>query len=158
MSCCSSMCNGRSWSIHESNTLACRAIVAFQKLSLVKSSNLLTIGLVWSGCAYYLIKRPLISEYLRSPWKNGGRVEVSQILVEIDNEIARLQQARDLLAGKNTKSGTRAPYGAAKKATKVRAKRKLSPEGRRKIAEAMKRRWAERRKEMAAKAPKSAKA
>lgn len=85
-------------------------------------------------------------------------MEVSQILVEIDNEIARLQQARDLLAGKNTKSGTRAPYGAAKKATKVRAKRKLSPEGRRKIAEAMKRRWAERRKEMAAKAPKSAKA
>ena len=26
-------------------------------------------------------------------------MEVSQILVEIDNEIARLQQARDLLAG-----------------------------------------------------------
>jgi hypothetical protein len=85
-------------------------------------------------------------------------VEVRQILVEIDNEIARLQQARDLLAGKNTKSGTRRGYGAGKKATKVRTKRKLSPEGRRKIAEAMKRRWAERRKEIAAKASKSAKA
>jgi len=85
-------------------------------------------------------------------------VEVSQILVEIDNEIARLQQVRDLLAGSNAKSGKRGAYGAAKKATKVRTRRKLSPEGRRKIAEAMKRRWAERRKEIAAKASKSAKA
>ena len=85
-------------------------------------------------------------------------MEVSQILVEIDNEIARLQQVRDLLAGKNTKSGTRRGYGSGKKVVKVRAKRKLSPEGRRKIAEAMKRRWAERRKEVAAKASKSTKA
>ena len=85
-------------------------------------------------------------------------MEVSQILVEIDNEIARLQQARDLLAGKITEGGKRGGYGAGKKAAKVRAKRKLSPEGRRKIAEAMKRRWAERRKEVAAKASKSTKA
>lgn len=85
-------------------------------------------------------------------------MQVSEILIEIDNEIARLQQARDLLAGRNASGARRGGYAAAKKTTKVRTKRKLSPEGRRKIAEAMKRRWAERRKEVAAKAAKSTKA
>jgi hypothetical protein len=78
-------------------------------------------------------------------------------VVEIDNEIARLQQARDLLTGKSTRGAKRGPYAAGRKA-KGPAKRKLSPEGRRKIAEAMKRRWAERRKEIAAKSAKSTKA
>jgi len=36
---------------------------------LTKSSNLLTMGLVWIGCDYYLIKRPLISVYFRSSLK-----------------------------------------------------------------------------------------
>ena len=85
-------------------------------------------------------------------------MQVSQILVEIDNEISRLQQARDLLAGANARGPRKGSYGAAKKAAKATGRRKLSPEGRRKIAEAMKRRWAERRKEQAAKATKSAKA
>ena len=84
-------------------------------------------------------------------------MQVSQIVLEIDNEIARLQQARDLLAGQGTTVSRRGGY-AATKSTKGRAKRKLSPEGRRKIAEAMKRRWAERRKELAAKSAKSSKA
>jgi hypothetical protein len=92
------------------------------------------------------------------PQADGGKVQVSQILIEIDGEIARLQQARDLLAGSNAKVGKRRGRAAAKKAAKAPAKRKLSPEGRRKIAEAMKRRWAERRKELAAKSAKSAKA
>ena len=79
-------------------------------------------------------------------------MQVSQILVEIDNEIARLQQARNLLAGVSVR-GAKRGKAAAKRAP---SKRKMSAEGRRKIAEAMKRRWAERRKE--AKAAKAAKA
>jgi hypothetical protein len=85
-------------------------------------------------------------------------VEVSQILVEIDNEISRLQQARDLLSGSNARGPRKGSYGAAKKTAKAPVRRKLSPEGRAKIAAAMKRRWAERRKEQAAKPAKSAKA
>lgn len=84
-------------------------------------------------------------------------MQVSQILLEIDSEIARLQQARDLLAGGSVVKRGR-PSGAAaaaKASAKAETKRKLSPEGRRKIAEAMKRRWAERRKEAAAKSVKS---
>ena len=81
-------------------------------------------------------------------------MQVSQILVEIDNEIARLQQARNLLAGDSVR-GTRRGKAAVKRKP---SKRGMSPEGRRKIAEAMKRRWAERRKESSAKAAKTAKA
>jgi hypothetical protein len=85
-------------------------------------------------------------------------VEVKEILAEIDREIARLQQARTLLAG-----GTvRKPRGPNKKSATVVAavaasapkKRKLTPDGRKRIAEAMKRRWAERKKQAAAKASK----
>ena len=82
-------------------------------------------------------------------------MQVSEILLEIDKEIARLQQVRALLAGE-----TPAPRrGRKKKATasapaKKAGKRKLSPEGRKRIAEAMKRRWAERKKLQAAKATK----
>ena len=75
-------------------------------------------------------------------------MQVSQILVEIDNEIARLQQARNLLAGQSVR-GAKRGRAAAKRAP---SKRRMSAEGRRKIAEAMKRRWAERRKEASAKA------
>ncbi len=69
---------------------------------------------------------------------------VSEILAQIDSEIAQLQQARALLAGaaiapKKTKA---AP--AAKKPG--RKKRNLTPEGRKRIAEAVKRRWAEQKK------------
>jgi hypothetical protein len=72
-------------------------------------------------------------------------VGVSEILAQIDQEIAQLQHARALLAGK--------PTSASKKASVVLAavktgkkKRNLSPEGRKRIAEAVKRRWAEKKK------------
>jgi hypothetical protein len=82
-------------------------------------------------------------------------VQVSQILTEIDQEIARLQQARNLLAGGSDHSPSR---GAGKTSSPaVKGPRKLSAEGRRKIAEAMKRRWIERRKQAAAKGGKSEK-
>lgn len=91
-------------------------------------------------------------------------MEVSTILSAIDAEIAKLQQARALLAGSTaTKAGRGRPKGSkntitvsvplkpagakAPKAVKaIKGKRQLSPEGRKAIADAMKRRWAERRK------------
>jgi len=81
-------------------------------------------------------------------------VQVSEILSEIDKEIARLQQVRSLLAGETpkTRRGQKKSAASAPAAAKKAAKRKLSPEGRKRIAEAMKRRWAERKKQQAAKA------
>jgi hypothetical protein len=90
-------------------------------------------------------------------------VEVSHIIAEIDAQISKLQQARELLSGTTAKAskGPGRPKGSknAKLAnTTVAAprKRKLSPEGRKRIADAMKRRWAERRK-LAAKSTSAAK-
>ena len=78
-------------------------------------------------------------------------MEVNRIIAEIDAQISKLQQARELLAGtaKVGKKGPGRPKGSKNSkpaAKKARTKRKLSPEGRKRIAEAMKRRWAERRK------------
>jgi len=78
-------------------------------------------------------------------------VEVSRIIAEIDLQISKLQQARELLSGTTatTGKGPGRPKGS-KNAKPAKAgashKRKLSPEGRKRIADAMKRRWAERRK------------
>ena len=88
-------------------------------------------------------------------------MEVSRIIAEIDTQISKLQQARELLSGTITTSkGPGRPKGSknAKATTKIAApsKRRLSPEGRKRIADAMKRRWAERRK-LAAKANSAAK-
>jgi hypothetical protein len=82
----------------------------------------------------------------------GGIVQVSEILVEIDKEIARLQQVRALLAGETPKArrGRKKKVVASAPAKKA-TKRRLSPEGRKSIADAMKRRWAERKKQQAAK-------
>jgi hypothetical protein len=83
-------------------------------------------------------------------------VQVSEILLEIDKEIARLQQVRGLLAGETPKAsrGRKKSVTSASAPAKKAAKRKLSPEGRKRIAEAMKRRWAERKKQQASKAAK----
>jgi hypothetical protein len=83
-------------------------------------------------------------------------MEVSRIIAEIDAEISKLQQARQLLSGTTVAEpgkGRGRPKGTKNvKATSPAApssKRKLSPEGRKRIADAMKRRWAERRKQAA---------
>jgi len=79
-------------------------------------------------------------------------VGVSEILTQIDHEIAQLQRARTLLAGGvavRPKKVATAP--ATKKPTKKKKKRNLSPEGRKRIAEAVKRRWAEQKKAAAGK-------
>jgi hypothetical protein len=75
-------------------------------------------------------------------------VGVSEILAQIDREIAQLQQARSLLSGKAAKAPKKAAAApAAKKPVKKRKKkRNLTPEGRKRIAEAVKRRWAEQKK------------
>jgi hypothetical protein len=74
-------------------------------------------------------------------------VGVSEILSQIDREIAQLQQARVLLGGgaaSASKKGKVATAPAAKKT--VKKKRNLTPEGRKRIAEAVKRRWAAQKK------------
>lgn len=72
---------------------------------------------------------------------------VSEILAQIDREIAQLQHARSLLGGKSAAKTKRGPGRPPKKATvKKKKKRNLTPEGRRRIAEAVKRRWAEQKK------------
>jgi hypothetical protein len=80
-------------------------------------------------------------------------MQVSEILSEIDNEIARLQEARRLLAGESsgaTRTRGRKPAAAAAAAPKKRRRRrKLTPEGRKKLSEALKARWAERKKKAA---------
>lgn len=71
---------------------------------------------------------------------------IKDLLAQIDIEIARLEQARSLLAagdkpeirrGRPTKTSEVSPAG--KPAKKMR---NLTPEGRARIAEAVKRRWA----------------
>ena len=82
-------------------------------------------------------------------------MEVSRIIDEIDAQIAKLQQARALLADTNAQTlrrGAGRPKSsktAAAPAAASTRKRKLSPEGRKRIADAMKKRWAERRKQNA---------
>lgn len=83
-------------------------------------------------------------------------MEVSRIIAEIDAQISKLQQARELLSGSNGKAtkGPGRPKGSKNAKTAAAPagaprKRKLSPEGRKRIADAMKRRWAERRKQAA---------
>jgi hypothetical protein len=80
-------------------------------------------------------------------------VAVSGIIAEIDAEIAKLQQARSLLAGTfSERTGRGRPKGSKNVKTApstTTTKRKLSPEGRKRIADAMKKRWADRRKQLA---------
>jgi hypothetical protein len=77
----------------------------------------------------------------------GGYVEVKQIVVELEKEIARLKEARALLAGQGSVSGKRGPGRPPGKAGRGPSKkRRLTPEGRKRISDALKRRWAARRK------------
>ena len=72
---------------------------------------------------------------------------ISEIVDQIDREIAQLQQVRALLAGKSASTPKKAvAVPAAKKTGKRKKKRNLTPEGRKRIAEAVKRRWAEQKK------------
>ncbi len=86
-------------------------------------------------------------------------MEVDSIIAQIDAQIAKLTEARQVLqsvssspsapvkkAGRGRPKGSKNASSAIKVAADVVAKkRKLSPEGRKAIADAMKRRWAERK-------------
>ena len=63
---------------------------------------------------------------------------VDHILTTIDAEIARLQEARAVLAG----IGARGSRPVTPSAPKKRRKRGMSAEGRKRIAEAQRKRWA----------------
>jgi len=79
---------------------------------------------------------------------------LTDILSSIDAEIARLTQARALLAASSsalTKASAKVgrlanPQPESPKVPKRRKKRNLTPEGRARIAEAVKRRWAAQKK------------
>jgi len=77
---------------------------------------------------------------------------IDSILAEIDAEIARLTEARALLATMSSIAPAatkgKAPKKAAKKAAK---KRVLSPEARKRIADAQRKRWAAQRAKTKAK-------
>lgn len=71
-------------------------------------------------------------------------MEVNRIVAELDQQIAKLREARALLAGERAGAKRRGrPPG---KAARPKRKHNLSAEGRRRISEALKRRWALRRK------------
>jgi hypothetical protein len=77
---------------------------------------------------------------------------IDTILAEIDAEIARLTEARALLASMGPAT-TAAPKGkAAKKAAKKAGKKRvLSAEARKRIADAQRKRWAAQRAKSKAK-------
>jgi hypothetical protein len=79
-------------------------------------------------------------------------VDTARIVQEIDNEIARLTSARNILTASNSNSHARAASKSAPSKRVVSAKpaNRLSAAGRRKLSEMMKRRWAERRRKVAA--------
>src|ERR1700679_2618184 len=78
-----------------------------------------------------------------------GIMNRDELLRQIDAEISRLTQARNLVAG-TTKTrvarSARKAGLAAPKPRAIRKKRTISPEGRARIAAAQKRRWAKQRR------------
>jgi hypothetical protein len=68
-------------------------------------------------------------------------MDISRLVVELNKEITRLQEARDLLSGDVT--GTR---GGNKAPARKTVRRVLSPEARARIAAAQKKRWAATKK------------
>ncbi len=68
-------------------------------------------------------------------------MSVKEILLEIDQEIARLEQVRFLLGGVGVSlRGHNGVVGF--ELTPMRRKRNITPEGRQRIVDAVKRRWA----------------
>lgn len=66
-------------------------------------------------------------------------MNATELLSQIDSEISRLQEARNLLAGHGTSNGP-------KRARPKKVKRVLSAEARERIAAAQRKRWAAQKK------------
>jgi hypothetical protein len=73
-------------------------------------------------------------------------MSIDQLLSAIDAEIARLQQARALLAGTHTGTGGKRMTAAAAAPKKRVPKRVMSAEARKRIADAQRKRWAAQKK------------
>ena len=74
-------------------------------------------------------------------------MSLESILAEIDAEIGRLQQAKELLTGISAKRGPGRPKSiATASAPTMGRRRRMSAEGRARIAAAQKARWAKLRK------------
>lgn len=78
-------------------------------------------------------------------------MDISKMVTEIDGEIARLQQARALLAGSQHTAMKRGPGRPKNNTMNLQAsaapkRGTISAEGRKRIAEAMKKRWAEKKR------------
>lgn len=79
-------------------------------------------------------------------------MQLNQILSEIDSEIERLQQARNILAGASDAGTKRRAVSASPRPAKKRGgRRRMSAEARKKLSEALKARWEERKKKAAGK-------
>jgi hypothetical protein len=77
---------------------------------------------------------------------------IDSILAEIDAEIARLTEARALLASMGSATPSATKGKAAKKAAKKAGKKRvLSAEARKRIADAQRKRWAAQRAKAKAK-------
>jgi hypothetical protein len=76
-------------------------------------------------------------------------MDTDEIIQQIDAEIRRLTQARDLVAGNLRQNAGRSARKAGSATPRPRAagtKRTISAEGRAKIAAAQKRRWAKQKR------------
>lgn len=78
-------------------------------------------------------------------------MEVGQIVAELDAEIARLNEVRNLLAGHNTTAargggGGGVPSPFRQKVGRKKRRHTMSAEGRARIAAAQKARWAKQKK------------
>lgn len=85
-------------------------------------------------------------------------MDFKRLVQEIDEEISRLQQARDLLTGDSAKRGPGRPKASSQSnrtspaaGNSGKRKRRLSPEGRKRISDAMRKRWAERKRQQGSK-------
>lgn len=77
-------------------------------------------------------------------------MELTALLRNIEEEIARLQQARALLAGTNSPRRRGRPPGSSNKPKHTLVKKRtMSAAGRKRIAEAQKARWAKLKKQAA---------
>ena len=71
-------------------------------------------------------------------------MSIKQIIAELDIEIARLEQAKNILAGATVKRGPGRPKLSTD--TGIKKKRKMSAGGRARIVAAVKARWAKAEK------------
>jgi hypothetical protein len=73
-------------------------------------------------------------------------MDFSNILTEIDKQIAQLQQAKALLSGSPVPKNVGRPPKVVTTAVVVKARKPLSPEAKARIAAAQKKRWAKAKK------------